>query len=60
MKTLHLAVERAKKHDIADMYLFVTAILMSKISMDRQKEFAHTRADVYSFRVPDLLKFHQN
>jgi hypothetical protein len=59
MKTLHLAVERAKKYDIDDVYLYVSAILMSKIAQERQQEFS-TGARQYSYRIPDLLKFHQN
>lgn len=61
MKTLHEARLRAQKHDIEDMYLFVTAMLMSKIIASRDEPFPNSRRDTYqSFRIPDLSKFHQN
>jgi len=61
MKTLHLAVERAKKYDIADMYLYVSAILMSKIIATRDEPLHKARPAIYyGWGIPDLSRYHKN
>lgn len=61
MKTFLFACERARECDVADPYLYVTAVLMSKIIMTRDKSLQSSRTVTYQeFRLLNFAKFHNN
>ena len=63
MKTFKLACQRARIYQVADPYLYVTAVLMSKIIMDRDEPLHKNRRDTintHSFRISDVSRFQSN